>query len=413
MRSRPVRTVVAWSIAFIDLVVFAVSIVLWPGGPASIFDVATFLALPISFGGVGALMTSRVPGDRIGPILLTAATCLAVMAASNVYVHGSLQLADGSLPGTTIAAILANALYVPSLLLVLLGVPLIFPDGRLLSPRWRWVWIVAGLVTVVATLETLVVPTDLLDVPGLPNPLSMPELVPLVTALSTIAVLAVIPLFVAAAGALVVRYRRGGPIERLQIRWLAATVAAAGIAFAIAFLLPAGTPPSDVATAIGLVFLCLLPVSIAVAVLRYRLYDLDRIVSRTIGYGLVTAVVVTAFWGLVLVLQPIVAQVTGGQTLAVAASTLVVATAFAPLRRRIQDVVDRRFDRAKVDAERAAAVFAHTVRDTTELDEVRALLLEVVNTTVAPTRTAIVLRPAPARVPSAGVDAELVAGRVR
>jgi len=302
---------------------------------------------------------------------------------------------------------------VPSLLLVLLGVPLIFPDGRLLSPRWRWVWIVAGLVTVVATLETLVVPTDLLDVPGLPNPLSMPELVPLVTALSTIAVLAVIPLFVAAAGALVVRYRRGGPIERLQIRWLAATVAAAGIAFAIAFLLPAGTPPSDVATAIGLVFLCLLPVSIAVAVLRYRLYDLDRIVSRTIGYGLVTAVVVTAFWGLVLVLQPIVAQVTGGQTLAVAASTLVVATAFAPLRRRIQDVVDRRFDRAKVDAERAAAVFAHTVRDTTELDEVRALLLEVVNTTVAPTRTAIVLRRAPARVPSAGVDAELVAGRVR
>ena len=121
----------------------------------------------------------------------------------------------------------------------------------------------------------------------------------------------------------------------IQVRWLAATVAAAGgVAFAVAFLLPAGTPGSDIATAIGLSFLCLLPVSIAVAVLRYRLYDLDRIVSRTIGYGLVTAVVVTAFWGLVLVLQPLVAQVTGGQTLAVAASTLVVASAFTPLRRR-------------------------------------------------------------------------------
>ena len=397
----PARSVVAWSVAAIDLAVFAVSIVLWPGGPASVFDVVTFLALPISFGGVGALLMSRVPGDRIGPILLSAATGLAVMAASNVYVHGSLDHADGSLPGTTLAALLANALYVPSVLLVLLGVPLIFPDGRLLSPRWRWVWIVAGLVTIVATLETLVVPTELLDIPGLPNPLSMPELVPLVTALSTIAVFVVIPLFVAAAGALVVRYRRGGPIERLQVRWLAATVAAAGVAFAVAFLLPAGTPASDIATAIGLSFLCLLPVSIAVAVLRYRLYDLDRIVSRTIGYGLVTAVVVTAFWGLVLVLQPLVAQVTGGQTLAVAASTLVVASAFTPLRRRIQGVVDRRFDRAKVDAEHAASVFARTVRDTTELDEVRSLLEDAVNATVAPATIGIMLRP---RAGSGGVS---------
>jgi hypothetical protein len=113
------------------------------------------------------------------------------------------------------------------------------------------------------------------------------------------------------------------------------------------------------------------------------------------------------------VLQPIVAQVTGGQTFAVAASTLVAAAVFAPLRRRIQDVVDRRFDRRKVDAEHAAAVFARTVRDTTELDDVRALLADVVQATVAPSRIEIALRPAPARTRSVGVDAELVPGRIR
>jgi hypothetical protein len=408
----PPRTVLAWTIAIVDLAVFALAIAFWPGGPASLVDVVTFLALPIAFGGVGALLTSRVPGNRIGPILLTGATGFAVMAGSNVYAHTSLRLADGSFPGTTVAAILANVLYIPALLLVLIVVPLLFPDGRLISPRWRWVVIVAALAVTAATLESLFVPTDLLDVPGFTNPLAMPGLVPLLTTLSSIAAITSIPLFVAAGAALVVRYRRGGPIEQLQVRWLAATASAAGAVFAVAFLVPPG-PATDVATAIGLMLLCLLPVSIAVAILRYRLYDIDRIVSRTIGYGLVTAIVVTAFWGLVLVMQPIVAQVTGGQTLAVAASTLVVATLFAPLRRRIQNAVDHRFDRAKVDADRAAAVFARTIRDTTELDEVRALLLDVVNETVAPARTTIVLRATPARTASPGVEAELVAGRVR
>jgi hypothetical protein len=388
----PTRTLVAWTVAVVDLVVFALAIVFWPDGPPGLFDVVTFLALPISFGGVGALLTSRVTGNAIGPILLTAATGFTVMAGSQIYVHTSVDLAGGSLPGTTVAAMLAGSLYVPSLLLVLVGVPLIFPDGRLLSGRWRWVGIVAALAVLAATFEALVVPTYLNDIPDLPNPLATPELVPLATTLSTLASFVAIPLFAAAGAPLVIRYRRGGPVERQQIRWLAATAAAAGIVFAVAFVLPAGAA-SDIATALGLVLLCLLPVSIAVAVLRYRLYDLDRIVSRTIGYGLVTAVVVTAFWGLVLVLQPIVAQVTGGQTVAVAASTLVVASLFAPLRRRIQDTVDRRFDRAKVDAERAAAVFARTVRDTTELDEVRALLEAAVHATVAPARMEIVLRP--------------------
>src|SRR5689334_19703937 len=107
----PTRSVVAWTLALVDLVVFAVAIIWWPDGPPSLFDVATFLALPISFGGVGALLTSRVPGNRIGPILLIAATGFAVMAGSNVYGHASVE-AGGTLPGTTVVAILANILYV-------------------------------------------------------------------------------------------------------------------------------------------------------------------------------------------------------------------------------------------------------------------------------------------------------------
>jgi hypothetical protein len=200
-------------------------------------------------------------------------------------------------------------------------------------------------------------------------------------------VTAIFLLIVLAAGSVLVRFRRAGPVERQQVKWflLAAAITVASIAYDL-LPLPTSGPVWAVFDAISFT---VLPVAVGIAVLRYRLYEIDRIVSRTVSYGLLSAALIGLYLLVVALLRPLLEPLTGSSSLAVAASTLAVAAAFNPVRRRLQAAVDRRFDRARYDAARAVDAFAARLRNQVDLDEVTAGLRDTVAATVAPTRVGV------------------------
>jgi hypothetical protein len=182
-------------------------------------------------------------------------------------------------------------------------------------------------------------------------------------------------------------------VQRQQVKWLLAVAGVATVAFPLAMVFGATDSWWDAAFwAIGVLAYLALPVAIGIAVLRYRLYDIDRLVSRTIGYLIVTGAMAVLFVGAVLLLQEVLAPLTSGNTVAVAASTLVVAALFQPLLRRVQRIVDRRFNRARYHAERTVAAFAAQLRDEVDLESLRADVLGVVAQTVAPAAIGLWIR---------------------
>ena len=250
-------------------------------------------------------------------------------------------------------------------MLVIVGVPLLFPDGRFLSPRWRWVAVLSSIVVLAAELRVLVGQQELVTEPGLQNPFYIEGFDPLFDLANTLESLAALPLFALAIWSLVQRYRRADDVGRHQIRWLAAISSVAVVAFGISFFVP----PELNAVVEGFAILALnaIPVAIGIAVVRYRLYDIDRLISRGISYGLVTVVLLATYVAAVLILQGPLGQLFGTQTVTVAISTLVIAGLFQPVRSRIHRAVDRRFDRARIDTERTAAAFSDRLRDQVDI----------------------------------------------
>jgi hypothetical protein len=362
-----------WVIAVAAIVVFVLTSVLDPNLDAAanalFFGIATSLVL------VGALLRTRVPGNRVGALLLIAGVMLTSGVVLGTYSIAGAQ-ADPAWPATALARVMANAFYIYPIIIVLIGVPLVFPDGHLPSRRFRWVvWLTIAAMTA-ETIVGLFSPGDVAAT-GIVNPLAMPALVPVFDALNSFANLSAVFGFGGAAAALVVRFRRGGPIVREQLKWLIAVAAVATVAFPTAFLLQPSDPsqPSPAADGmflLGFAALLALPAAIGVAILRYRLYDIDRIISRTISYALVSGALAVVFVSAVIALEQLFTGFTQGQTLAVAGSTLLAFALFQPLRRRIQHGVDRRFDRARVDSERTATAFAGRLRDQVDIDTVVA-----------------------------------------
>jgi hypothetical protein len=205
----------------------------------------------------------------------------------------------------------------------------------------------------------------------------------------------VMVLVIAGAVSLGVRVRRARGAEHQQLRWIAASIAfvmsAVVAGLVISYLVP-GSGDSGLAWTPAIVAFPSVPVAIGIAVLRYRLYDIDRIISRTISYGVVTATLVAVYAGLILLLQAPLSAVTGGDTVAVAASTLVAAGLFQPLRRRIQAATDRRFNRARYDAERTAATFAAEVRDGVDPTQAQSALLAAVDSAIGPRAIGVWIR---------------------
>ena len=357
------------------------------GARPTIATVGPVVLAVASSAAVGALVAGRRPRHPVGWLLLGVALSVSFNVLVEPYVKYGLVVRPGSLPGAFyLMPFLYSSFFVG---LACAGfVLLLTPTGSLPSPRWRWWARVAALAPAVTVLGFAVQP-DPLAPEFLGNPLAVPALAPalLVAALAGMAVVAAGLL--AGAGSLVLRFRRAQLRERLQLRWLALAGACASALLLVALV--AGALARD-PVVLGSLALCLalLPLATGAAILRYRLYDLDRIISRTLAYGLLTILLGLAYAAVVLGLGRLLPE---GSSLVVAAATLAVAAIFQPVRRRVQALVDRRFNRRRHDAARTIADFSARLRDQVDLGTLTGELLTVVDQTMQPTRASLWLKP--------------------
>jgi hypothetical protein len=329
------------------------------GALASAYGLVTSVA-PVAFWAVGTTIVTRASVPRIGWLLVAASVLAAIVLAGLSTATGATGSANGPFAAWTI--LLVYAAYGPTFVTLILAAMVLFPDGRLPARAWRIPAAVPVCLVAASTTARLLRPGPFGD--GLPaNPLGIDALpVETLTSLFALGPLGIALLGAVGALALIARYLRGVTEVRAQLKWLLASVLPAVILTPISFL-DADQSSSSLADVLSAAALLLVPASIGIAITRHRLYDIDRLISRTIGWGLVSGMVVAVFVGVVITLQAVLAGVTQGQTLAVAASTLVAAALFQPLRRLIQHAVDRRFDRSRYDGERTAAAFGARLRN--------------------------------------------------
>jgi cytochrome bd-type quinol oxidase subunit 2 len=225
----------------------------------------------------------------------------------------------------------------------------------------------------------------------LDNPLGLDAIAGPAPALLSLITVLLLAVMLAAVAAVLVRLRRARGVERQQLKWFAYAASLLGVAVVVAVVLPSAAS-SLVDTVTIMLALAALPVAVGIALLRYRLYEIDRLINRTLVYGLLTALLIGVYAGLVFLLGDLLNPADGSSELAVAASTLAVAALFQPARRRVQAVVDRRFNRRRYDAARTVEAFSARLRDQVDLDTLSAELLGVVDDTVQPTQASLWLR---------------------
>jgi hypothetical protein len=334
---------------------------------------------------VGAVLASRRPRHPVGWLLLAVALCLTASGVAGSYAPYGLEARPGTLPAAAWVA-----MYYPATALAgfagLGFVLLLVPTGSLPSPRWRWwAWFAAGVPAVLVLVMPLAPRPPEERYHAVDNPLDLrPFDGALLLANRALLAVAVLGILVG-AGSLVVRFRRARGVERQQLRWVVLAAALTGAGMLASFVLVAAGNEVLVGWVAG-VCVVFLPLATGAAILRYRLFDLDRIISRVLAYGIVTVVLGAAYAGVVLQLG----QVLGRRSnLAVAAATLAVAWAFQPVRRRVQAAVDRRFDRRRYDAARTIQAFSARLRQEVDLDALTAELLQVVDRTMQPTRVSL------------------------
>jgi hypothetical protein len=389
--ARPAR--LAWgAFALWVLLVIARGAFAIAGTPADPF-VIVMAGFPLA----GIMILARQPRNRVGWILMA----IGLLTAEPLGAYGSFALAHG-LPGGALATVVNAPMWAPPIVTMGTILLLRFPNGTLLSPRWRWVERLSGASIGVIVVILVLIPKDLSDLgyPGVPNPIGIDELAGVLNAALVLVFLVPITI-VLSATSLVIRFRRSSGVEREQLKWLttaAGAVAALYLAGMVANVatgaLWANSSPAwlDVLTSVSAFAFVLIPVAIGIAVLRYRLYEIDRIISRTLGYAILTAILAGVFAGAVLGLQALLRPITQESQAAVAASTLLVAALFGPIRRRVQAVADRRFDRSRYDAARVADGFGARLRDRLELDAVSAELASTAHAALRPASVSVWVR---------------------
>jgi hypothetical protein len=327
---------------------------------------------------MGFVLASRRPENRIGWLVLVAGLALSLSGFANAYAAHALVVHHGSLPAGRLFAWLSNWTWViPTAMLAFLF--LLFPTGRLRSRRWRPAAWFAGGVFALATAGVLIAATRTWAHPfAFAGPASPPGLAALFFRITTFLISAALLVSVVA---LVVRFVRSSGEERLQLKWCAA----AALVVAVVFVASVWANSAAVNVLQRLAFVGLYT-AIAIAVLKYRLYEIDRILSRTLAYAIVTGLLVGMYAGLVLLATRVLSFHT---PVAVAASTLAAAAMFSPLRRRVQHAVDRRFNRARYDADQMVAAFAAALKDAVDLDSVRDDLAGVVNQALEPAHVSV------------------------
>jgi hypothetical protein len=349
----------------------------------------------VSAATVGAVLAARRPRHPVGWLLLAGlGLSISGFCLLFTYTRYGLVARPGSLPAADYLAGLAGGLVLVYLWAAGL-VLLLTPTGTLPSPRWRWLARVAAAALGVALLASALSPAPLFpEYPDIGSPIGVAALGgdgP-VAAVFPLCALIILVGLVAGAGSLVGRFRGARGVERQQLKWLAlaAAVAAGLLVVALADLTRQQSDPSFVFEASVAGCVALLPLATGAAILRYRLYDLDRVISRTLAWGLLTVLLGLGYAAVVLGLGWLLPE---SSSLTVAGATLAVAAAFQPARRRIQRLVDRRFNRRRYDAARTIAAFSARLRDQVDLDTLAAELLAVADQTMQPTRASVWLRP--------------------
>jgi hypothetical protein len=362
-------------------------------GPSRLLDVA-LLTGAVAFAAVGALVLLRRPGNSVAWIFLAMGLLMAGTVFAQEFAVYAILAHPGSVPGGATAAWFQSWSFLSCLTTGLGLLMLVFPDGRLLGRRWRlaaWgaaIGFASFFAGAFAAPETLEPPFS-----SVHNPYGIDGAAGVALRLTNIGWALSLVALLAGALSLMLRFRRAHGVERQQIKWLAY----AGTALALAFVATTVLyDVSDVGAAIAATFvgaaLVAIPVAAGVAILRYRLYEIDVVINRTLVYGSLTALLAGAYFGLVLLLQLALRPLTEGNGLAIALSTLAVAALFRPARNRIQALVDRRFYRHKFDSERTLAHFAAQLRDEVDLDALRSELTGVVTQTMQPAHVSLWLR---------------------
>lgn len=361
-----------------------------------------FPLVMLTFPLVGSVIASRRPRNAIGWIMLGIGLFTGVSGVLDGYIRYGLITRPASVPNPDAALAFAAGGWIFAIVPVMTFLILLFPDGRLPSPRWRPVAYLSGLAILLPYLVITVAPGDFRDVgyPGVSNPFGIAALRPFLDALLSVLLLLPIAIIGCAAG-LVQRFRRSRGQERLQLKWLAtagsfvAAVYAAAMAASLATdKLSDDAPPWVLwlQEATILTFM-LIPLAIGIAILRHRLYNIDRLINRALVYAGLTGILTLAYLLLVAVLQGVLQPIAGSSDLTVAMSTLSVAALFRPVRARVQRFIDRRFYRNKYDATRTLEAFASEMRNRVDLQSLSPALVDIVHRTMQPSHVSLWLRP--------------------
>jgi hypothetical protein len=356
---------------------------------------AAFPALPLGMllASVGALVVSRHPTHRIGLGICLVTTLAMASTLFDTYAFYGLRSDPGSLPGAAGAAWLYEWMWIPAEMPLLTFFFLLCPDGHLLSPRWRLVAQLVGLNLVLLTLAFALHAGPLPTYPEVDNPFGLNSLQRVTELAQGIGILLLIPSVLLSCASMVLRFHRSRGVERLQLKWFAAAAAGAGLLSLVAYVVGEAFDLGDEVWTYALPpIIALVIVAAGIAILRYRLYDIDRIINRTLVYGLLTAGLGLTYFGLVVGLQALLRPISGGSDLAIVLTTLVVAALFLPARRRVQHAVDRRFNRRAYDAARTIDAFSARLREQIDLDTLRYELLSVVDETMQPAKASLWLR---------------------
>ncbi len=404
-KSRRTAAWVAWSlyglVICLSIVWSGVGLLSRDGSRSALYlvgEALISLVAPVIFAIVAALIVSRQPRNTIGWVLMVPVSLYVVGGPLAAYIE-SLAPSSPAPTGPLLLIVWFNNWNWLLLIIPLLYIPLLFPSGRPPTPRWRWVGVaVIVWATLFVLMATLVKKISAATKPNLvfDNPIGVLR-EDMVEVLVGVWIVGLLALVVACAVALFVRYRRANNTEREQIKWLLYACAVFLVVYVGGFASGLGGTNSLGGQIWGVFFglsVITLPAAIGVAILRYRLYDIDMVINRTLVYGSLTAMLVLFYLGGVVLLQYAFRALTGQESqVAIVASTLAIAALFNPLRRYIQSFIDRRFYRRKYDAAKTLEAFSAKLREETDLDALSEDLVGAVRATIRPAHVSLWLRP--------------------
>jgi hypothetical protein len=368
------------------LALMAVSVYLSdPVHQLSVLGTGPIIPVVVVYAGVGVVIARRQPRNPIGWLLLISIALLLLSTDVGFYAALYYRFGHHGLP-LAAAAVVLQPLWAPALL-VFPVVILLFPDGRLAGRRWRWVlrvYALAGACATAALFEPAIAAVASHDVrlDSFGDVITSGRTPGALAAAEVLGLLSIVVIWLSFVAHQALSWRRATGERRQQLKWLASGAAVTLVFLAASF----GISSTSVAGEILSFALAALPVGIGVGILKYRLYDIDRIISRTLAYAIVTGLLIGVYAGLVLLATDVLSFHT---PVAVAASTLAAAALFNPLRRRVQQTVDRRFNRARYDADQTAAAFSARLKDVVDLDSVRDDLAAVVQRTLEPAHVSV------------------------